>query len=141
MAQVKYVRPSDSEWREQFEAGLRCLRAAADRWAAGGSDVLPAEAVLAALVQTLNGGGYDLHPLEVRLPAVGPLADECRRGRPLLTPDEAADVAVALIAVASDAVARWSAGNPEDPPVDAVLCRLVGTLFRHRLVRRPPPKR
>lgn len=141
MAQVCGGTTFDFAWREQFEAGLRCLRAAADRWAAGGSDALPTEAVLAALVQTLNGGGYDLHPLEDRLPAVGPLADECRRVRPLLAPDEAADVTVALIAVAIDAVTRWSAGNPEDPPVDAVLCRLVGTLFRHRLVRRPPPKR
>jgi hypothetical protein len=165
MAQFKSP-PWDLAEHTKLQVTLRLLRTAADRWAKPGAEAVPVDAMIAVLLRVFAASWSERLPniaemsrsLQQWLDEADCPLTECTRLA--LNPSGArrsaaqiewakawldvADVRVAvgeLRELLTDAARSWTDGYPERPATDEVLHGFVMILFRHRLVRHPPPSR
>ena len=143
--------PFDVVYDDKLNANLQLLRAAADAWAAGGPAALCVDDVLSVLIHVFarpwsgNNVGSERADKARRLAEwlahVRDPEQACAALARGYEPQRAEAALAELRTLLRCAARSWSTGTPEDPPTEAVLHDLAQALFRHRLLRRPPPAR
>jgi hypothetical protein len=150
MAQWKSS-PFDIVYDDKLNTNLRLLRSAADLWSARGAAALTADEVLAVILRVFarrwsasdlpSSREEKIRALHSWLAEVANPERECL-GLTRVRQPRCVEAALAdLRELLGRAAASWSAGSPEDPPTEAVMREVARTLFRHRLLHRPPPAR
>lgn len=143
--------PFDIVYDDKLNTNLRLLRSAADLWAARGAASLGSDDVLAVILRVFarpwsahdfySAREEKIRPLQVWLAEVADAERECLGLTRAPQPRRAEAALAELRKLLGGAAASWSAGSPEDPPTEAVMREVARTLFRHRLLHRPPPAR
>jgi hypothetical protein len=127
---------------EALGVALRVLRCASGAWAFHSESAPTVDKVLALVIRCLvcpsQSGGMPL-ALKLCIDRVGMPADECARSTGKLSPKQLAVVLAEPADALTAAAKQWAADGPEDPPTERVLHELADTMFRHGLVRTPPP--
>jgi hypothetical protein len=167
MAQFQ-SRPWDAVGQMKLQVSLRLLRFAAEAWAKPDLEAPSIDSMVAVLLRvfampwsnwywprelremnrSLDEWLADVeHPLiECMRLAANPAAErQCDAratwGKMWVRPARVKTALEQLHATLTGAARDWSDGNPERPRTERVLHDLVMMLFRHGLVKRPPPSR
>jgi hypothetical protein len=132
---------------DQFPAtltnALRILRAASDAWARGGKASVPIDRVVAVIVHVLcNRYRREELPLSLSpcFEMVGSTTElftvySTSMRRSLFKAEALVEITQLLTIAADD----WSNGDPESPPTAVVIHELATVLFKHGMIKRPPP--
>lgn len=161
-------RPWDSIGQTKLQVSLRLLRCAADAWAKADAEAPAVDSMVAVILRVFAvpwsnwywpkercemNRSLDEWLVEVEHPTV-----ECMRlaanpgaerqsetqatwGKMWVRPARVKTALEQLHETLTNAARDWSDGNPERPLTERVLHDLVMILFRHGLVKRPPPSR
>ena len=141
----------DSVWDRKLWTAVKNLRAVADGCAAGACDPKDPDRVVAVVLAVLSArwSRYEWpweREQQVRsvrdwISSVESAEVESRRLFQTAHNETISAVVALLVTIIDRAIESWSAGNPEEPPTDAVLNCIVAQLHNyHASVRPPDPK-